>query len=71
MLLSLDVYAHSLKRTLGNGLGKICATDHVRKIRDMKQITDMGKCSFLNRTIKNWNQVPPEALETFLFNQKN
>jgi len=31
--------------------------DHVRKIRDRKQRTDTGKCSFVNRTIKNWNQL--------------
>ena len=39
--------------------------DHVRKIRDRKQRTDIGKYSFVNRTIKNWNQIPAEALETF------
>ena len=26
--------------------------DHVRKIRDKKKRTDIGKCSFVNRTIK-------------------
>ena len=56
---------HSLKRTLGNGLGKLsighrlrwpyCLSrvDHVGKIRDRKQRTDIGKYSFVNRTIKN------------------
>jgi hypothetical protein len=39
--------------------------DHVRKIRDKKQRTDMGKYSFVNRTIKNWNQLPAEAFGTF------
>ena len=39
--------------------------DHVRKIKDRKQRTDIGKYSFVNRTIKNWNQLPAEALETF------
>ena len=39
--------------------------DHVRKIRDRKQRTNVGKYSFVNRTIKNWNQLPAEALETF------
>jgi hypothetical protein len=39
--------------------------DHVRKIRDRKQRTDIGKYSFVNRTIKNWNQLPAETLETF------
>ena len=35
--------------------------DRVRKIRDRKQITDIGKYSFVNRTIKNWNQIPAEV----------
>jgi hypothetical protein len=39
--------------------------DHVRKIRAWKQRTDIGKYSFVNRTIKNWNQLPAEALGTF------
>jgi hypothetical protein len=30
--------------------------DHVWKIRDRKQRTDIGKYSFVNRTIKIWNQ---------------
>jgi len=40
--------------------------DHVQKIRDRKQRMDIGKYSFVNRTIKNWNQLPGEALGTFL-----
>jgi len=39
--------------------------DHVPKIKDWKQRTDIGKYSFANRTIKNWNQLPAEALGTF------
>jgi len=39
--------------------------DHVQKIRDRKQRTDIRKYSFVNRTIKNWNQSPAEALRTF------
>jgi len=39
--------------------------DHVQKIRDRKQRTDTGKYSFVNRTIKNWNQLTAEALGTF------
>ena len=38
--------------------------DHVRKIRGRKQRTDIGKYSFVSRTIKNWNQLPAEALGT-------
>ena len=36
--------------------------DHVRKITDRKQRTYIGKYSFVNGTIKNWNQLPAEAL---------
>ena len=39
--------------------------DHVQKIRDRKQRMDIGKYSFVNRTIKNWNQLPAESLGTF------
>jgi hypothetical protein len=40
---------------------------HIRKIRDRKQRTDIANHSFLNRTIKNWNQTLEEALGTFPF----
>jgi len=43
----------------------VSRVEHVRKIRDRKQRTDIGKYSFVNRTIKNWNQLPAELLETF------
>jgi hypothetical protein len=39
--------------------------DHVQKIRDRKQRTYIGKYCFINRTIKNWNQLPAKALGTF------
>ena len=39
--------------------------DQVPKIRDRKQRTDIEKYSFVNRIIKNWNQLPAEALGTF------
>jgi len=44
--------------------------DHVRKIRDRKKRTDIGKYSSANRTIENWNQVPAEPLETFICKPK-
>jgi hypothetical protein len=31
----------------------------------MKQRTDIGKYSFVNRTVKNWNQLPAEVLGSF------
>jgi hypothetical protein len=39
--------------------------DHDRKIRSRKQRTHIGKYSFVNRTIKLWNNQPAEALGTF------
>jgi len=36
--------------------------DHVWKIRDRKQRTDIGKYSFLNTTIQNWTELPAEVL---------
>jgi len=39
--------------------------DLFRKIRDRKQRTDIGKYSFVNRTVKNWNQLSAETLGTF------
>jgi hypothetical protein len=39
--------------------------DHDRKIRTRKQKPDIGKYSFVNRTIKLWNNLPAEALVSF------
>ena len=36
--------------------------DHERKIRTRRQRTDIGKYSFVNRTIQHWNQLPAEVL---------
>ena len=44
--------------------------DHVRKIRDRKQRTGIGKHSFVNRTIKNWNQLAAEALGALPYKPK-
>jgi hypothetical protein len=48
----------------------VSRVDNVQKIRDRKQRTDIRKYSFVNRTIKNWNQLPAEALGTFLCKPK-
>jgi len=37
---------------------------HERKIRSRRQSTDIGKYSFLNRTVQQWNQLPAEVLGT-------
>ena len=34
-------------------------------IRTRKQRTDVGKYSFVNRTIRNWNQLPAGSLASF------
>ena len=41
---------------------------HNLKIRTRKQRTDVGKYSFVNRTIRNWNQLPAGVLATFTVN---
>jgi len=39
--------------------------DHNRKIRTRKQRKDIGKYSFVNRTIKSWNQLHASLLASF------
>ena len=38
--------------------------DHNHKIRCRRQKTDVGKYSFVNRTIEDWNQLPAEMLDS-------
>jgi hypothetical protein len=38
--------------------------DHDWKIRNKRQRTDIEKYSFANRTIRLWNRLPAEILET-------
>ena len=38
--------------------------DHERKIRKKRQRTDIGKYSFVNRTVRLWNRLPAEILGT-------
>jgi hypothetical protein len=38
--------------------------DHAQKIRSRRQRTDIGKYSFVNRTIQHWNQLPADMLKT-------
>jgi hypothetical protein len=37
--------------------------DHKLKIRRRRQRKDVGKYSFVNRTIQLWNQLPADVLE--------
>jgi hypothetical protein len=45
--------------------------DHDRKNRSRKQRTDIGKYSFVNRTIQLWNQLPADALGTLSYKSNN
>ena len=49
------------------GLTLLSRDDHFRKITEREQRNYIGKYSYINIIIKNWNQLPAEALETFLF----
>jgi hypothetical protein len=54
-------------KDIGDRLEKPCylsSVDHNRKIRSRKQKTDIGKYSFVNRTIQLWNQLPEDVLGT-------
>ena len=43
--------------------------DHEWKIRNRRQRMDIGKHSFVNRTIWHWNQLPTEVLGTLACKQ--
>jgi hypothetical protein len=73
----------SSKRTRENGLVRLyigdrlqrpcylSRIDHNRKIRSREQRTDIGKYSFVNRTIQLWNQLPADALGTLSCKSSN
>jgi hypothetical protein len=57
-----------IQEAIGGRLLRPCylsREDHNRKIRSRKQRTDIGKYSFVNRTIINWNQLPADLLASF------
>jgi hypothetical protein len=54
-------------KAIGDRLGRPCylsRVDHNGKIRSRKKKTDIGKYSFVNRTIQVWNQLPADVLGT-------
>jgi len=54
-------------KAIGDGLQRpnyLSRIDHERKIRNRRQRTDIGKYSFVNRTIRLWNRLPAEILGT-------
>jgi len=56
---------------IGNRLLKPCylsRDDRNQKIRTTKQRTDVGKYSFVNKTIESWNQLPASLLASFPVN---
>jgi hypothetical protein len=55
-------------KAIGDRLQAPCylsRVDHYWKIRARKQRRDVGKYSFVNRTITDWNQLPEEVLRDF------
>jgi hypothetical protein len=50
---------HSLKRP-----HYLSMVDHKHKTMTRRQRADIGKFSFVNRTIGDWNQLPAQVLET-------
>jgi hypothetical protein len=54
-------------RAIGDRLQRpnyLSRVGHVRKIRTRRQRTDIGKHSFVKGTIRLWNRLPAEILET-------
>jgi len=67
-LISTRTYVHFWTQAIHDIFRRPCylsRVDHVRKVWDRKQRTDIGKYSFVNRTIKNCKQLPAEVLRTF------
>ncbi|PNF36743.1 hypothetical protein B7P43_G11575 [Cryptotermes secundus] len=59
---------------IGDRLERPCylsRVDHDRKIISRKQKTDIGKYSFVNRTIQLWNQLPADALGALSYKPSN
>jgi len=48
-------------------MAHLSRVDHEWKIRNRWQRTDIGKYSFVNRTIQLWNRLLAEILGTLLF----
>jgi hypothetical protein len=61
-------------KAMGDRLQSPCylsRVDHDRKIRSRKEKTDIGKYSFVNRTIQLWNQLPADTLGTLSYKSRN
>ena len=58
-------YGKRTWKPIGDGLKQphyMSRVDHERRIRSRRQRTDIGKYSFVKRTIQHWNQLPAEVL---------
>ncbi len=44
---------------------RVGRNDHTCKIKSRGQRSDVGKYSYVNRTIKNWNEIPAAVVEPF------
>jgi hypothetical protein len=62
---SADEFGDSGNKLLGTRPCYFSRDDHNGKIRTRKQRTDIGKYSFINRTIINCNQLPADLLVSF------
>jgi hypothetical protein len=62
------------RKAIGDGLqapSYLSRVDHYRNIRARKQRTNIGKYSFVNITITDWNKQPAEMLGTSPFKPHN
>jgi len=65
-IISLDDFGRAWK-AIGDRLqapSYLSRVDHHWKIRARKQRTDIGKYSFVNRSITDWNQLPEGVIGT-------
>jgi hypothetical protein len=56
-------------KAMGGRLQRLCylsRADHDRRVRSREQETNIGKYSFVNRTVQLWNKLPADALGTLL-----
>jgi hypothetical protein len=62
-----DQMAERALKAIGDRLQRqqyLSRVDHDWKIRSRRQTTDVGKYSFVNKTIRHWNQLPADLIGT-------
>jgi hypothetical protein len=50
---------------MGTVYTRVFRNEHNWKIKTMRKRTNYGKYSFINKTIKSWNQLPAGLLASF------